>query len=250
MVPSSVTNAALTYYSTEDAQVDFIDIVRENFGIVMTVVAVVLLVILLLLLRSIRAERKAREGEHLVDDLSKKVFFDALTSVRNKGAFDEYIQGLQDAIDRGEPIEFAIGVFDCDNLKTINDRFGHDKGDIYLQTASHLICRTFKHCAVFRIGGDEFAAVMQNDDYQNRMELIDMFDRAQEEKSAAAQNMWEEVHVALGVAVFNSHSDKYASDVVRRADKAMYENKRIGKAKGTWGVTADSACVDEGDDVS
>lgn len=229
MAPSSVTNATLTYYSTEDAKVDFAEIIRDNLGIVMTVVAVILAVILVLLLRSIRVERKAREEERLVNDLSKRVFVDALTSVRNKGAYDECIQELQDQVDRGDQVEFAIGVFDCDNLKAINDQFGHDKGDIYLKTASHLICRTFQHCPVFRIGGDEFAAIMQHEDYQNRVDLVDKFDRAQEEMCAAAKNKWEEVHVAVGIAVYDPQTDQSVNDTVRRADKVMYENKRIGK---------------------
>ena len=65
-----------------------------------------------------------------------------------------------------------MGVFDCDNLKQINDQNGHDKGDIYIRAASQLICRVFAHSPVFRIGGDEFAVVLQNEDFINREDLI------------------------------------------------------------------------------
>ena len=228
-VPASAIHSALTYYSTEDVKTSFTDFVKENLFIVMSVIAAVLLVILILLLRSIRAEKKILEEEHLVDDLNKRVFVDALTSVRNKGAFDAYIQDLQDQVDHKEDVRFAVGVFDCDDLKTVNDRNGHDKGDVYLKAASRLICRVFKHSPVFRIGGDEFAVVLQNEDYQNRDELVSMFEQLQDEICASAENTWEEVHVAEGIAVFDPEVDRSVSDAVRRADKIMYAHKRNRK---------------------
>ena len=180
-------------------------------------------------LRSIRAERKAVEEEKLVKDLNKRVFVDALTSVRNKGAFADYIQELQDKLDGGEDIEFAVGVFYCDDLKSINDVHGHDKGDVYLKTASSLICRVFRHSPVFRIGGDEFAVVLRNEDYMNRDELVDRFKKEEEETSLSAENKWEQVHIALGIAVYDPQIDRSVNDTARRADKIMYENKRLGK---------------------
>ena len=229
LVPDSMVHTALTYYSTEDAKTGFFDIVKDNLVLVLIVILAVVLVILVLILRSIRAERKAVEEEKLVKDLNKRVFVDALTSVRNKGAFADYIQELQDKLDGGEDIEFAVGVFDCDDLKSINDVHGHDKGDVYLKTASSLICRVFRHSPVFRIGGDEFAVVLRNEDYMNRDELVDRFKKEEEETSLSAENKWEQVHIALGIAVYDPQIDRSVNDTARRADKIMYENKRLGK---------------------
>ena len=166
-----------------------------------------------------------------INDLNKKVYVDALTSVRNKGAFTAYIQNLQNRLDSSEePVAFAVGVFDCDNLKKINDKYGHDKGDIYLKTASRLICRVFQHSPVFRIGGDEFAVVLLNDDYQNRDELFSRFLETSKELRTNAENDWEQVNVTLGLAVYDPQTDGNVDDVARRADLLMYENKRIRKA--------------------
>ena len=228
-VPDATIHTALTYYSTEDVKINFTDYIKDHLFIVMTVIAGIMLVILLLLLRSIRAEKKVLEEEHLVSDLNKRVFVDALTSVRNKGGFDEYINGLQKRMDQGEKFTYAIGVFDCDDLKAINDQNGHDKGNVYLQTASRLICRIFQHSPVFRIGGDEFAVVLQNDDFKNREELVNSFNQKQEEICVSAENKWDEVHIALGIAVYDPDIDHSVNDTVRRADKLMYENKRKGK---------------------
>ena len=142
-----------------------------------------------------------------------------------------YVQELQDGIDRSEQTDFAVGVFDCDNLKGINDRYGHEKGDEYLKAASRLICSVFKYSPVFRIGGDEFAAILRNEDFLNRIALADEFYRESDKINAAAHNEWERVHTSMGIVTFDPLIDRAVSDTLRRADKVMYENKRGGKRR-------------------
>ncbi|MBQ7669683.1 MAG: transporter substrate-binding domain-containing protein [Clostridia bacterium] len=230
-VPTSVANASLTYYSTEDAKIGFIDFIKDNIVVILIGVVVIVAIILGLLINSIRAQKKVTEEEHIVNDLNRKVFVDALTSVRNKGSFNNFIEDLQDRIDNGEELNFAIGVCDCDNLKKINDNNGHDKGDEYLKAASSLICGIFLHSPVFRIGGDEFAIVLMNEDYKNREELLRWFESAQKDKNESAKHDWETVSVAIGVADYDPNIDSSVNDTARRADKIMYENKRLKKAQ-------------------
>ena len=230
IVPEAVIHTALTYYSTEDMKTSVLDLVKENLFIVTTTIALILLIILILLLHNIRAERKIVEEEHLVKALNKKVFVDALTSVKNKGAYYNYIKKLQDSIDKKEAPEFAICIFDCNDLKQINDKFGHDKGDIYLKTACRLMCEVFEHSPVFRIGGDEFAVILQNGDFEYRDDLMDLFEERRRKICLTAPNKWEEIHIAVGVAVYDPKIDGSVSDAARRADKIMYENKRLTKA--------------------
>ena len=169
-----------------------------------------------------------RVKDHITD-LNKRVYVDALTSVRNKGAFSAALDDLQTQMDGNTIQPFAVGMFDCDDLKTINDRYGHDKGDQYLKTACRLICRVFQHSPVFRVGGDEFAVILKNDDYRNRAELVSRFVEAARESSASAANRWDEVHVAVGIAEYDPQNDGAVIDIVRRADKIMYANKRARK---------------------
>ena len=229
IVPDSVIHSALTYYSTEDAKITFIDLIKDNLVPILSGIIIVFTIITMLLIRYIRAEKKIIEEERMLNVLNKKVFVDALTSVRNKGAFNNFLQELQDRLDKGEKFDFAIGVFDCDDLKSVNDVHGHDKGDIYLKTASRLICEIFKHSAVFRIGGDEFAVVIENEDLDNIDELTEQFKIAQQKICNTAQNSWEQVHIAMGVAKYDPELDDSINDTARRADKIMYENKRLGK---------------------
>ena len=168
--------------------------------------------------------------EH-ISDLNKRAYVDSLTSVRNKGAYTAYIDELQNRLDEADgQLNFGIGVFDCDDLKTINDKYGHEKGDVYLKSASRLICRVFQHSPVFRIGGDEFSVVLQNDDFRNRDSLVREFEQGMSEINAATRNQWEQVHLSYGIAVYDPHDKQTVADVVRKADKAMYEYKRDQKS--------------------
>ena len=165
-----------------------------------------------------------------IDTLNRKVYIDALTAVRNKAGYGAYMQKIQDLLDSSaQKPEFAIGVFDCDNLKYINDFYGHDKGDIYIKKASQLICRTFQHSPVFRIGGDEFAVILENDDFRNREKLFAQFREKRAEIRASAEHEWEQANISMGAAVYDPETDPAVIDVARRADKAMYENKRLRK---------------------
>lgn len=173
----------------------------------------------------------AHTKEH-INSLNRQVFVDALTSVRNKGGYADYIQKLQDRMDDpNDELSFAIGVFDCDDLKRINDTYGHEKGDLYLKTASRLICRIFQHSPVFRIGGDEFAVVLLNEDYKNRDALIEQFWQERAKICEAAKNEWDKVNVTMGLAVYDPGTDPAVIDVARRADQRMYENKRRRKSE-------------------
>lgn len=165
-----------------------------------------------------------------ITSLNKQVYVDALTSVRNKAGYGQYIARLQSQMDSSrESLEFAFGVFDCDDLKYINDTYGHDKGDIYLKSTSRLICRIFQHSPVFRIGGDEFAVILENEDFENRDRLMEQFSRARDRICEDVENEWEQVNVAVGLAVYDHNIDTAVIDVARRADQAMYENKHMRK---------------------
>lgn len=165
-----------------------------------------------------------------ITDLNNLAYADALTSVHNKGAFDLYVAKMQTEMEAsGKNPEFAICIFDCNELKAVNDQNGHDKGDIYIKATCALICEVFDHSPVFRIGGDEFAVVLQNADYEKREELLQRFDETELEWRTEADVSWEQVDVARGMAIYDPETDESVNDVVRRADKLMYEDKWQGK---------------------
>ncbi len=168
-----------------------------------------------------------------IADLNSKAYSDALTGVKNKGAFDISAHKLNDQIrmsDANSIPRFAIVMLDCNNLKTINDDYGHEKGDVYLRSACSLICSVFKHSPVFRMGGDEFVVLLQKEDYEHRDKLIQTFRSRAGEITRQAVHPWEGVSIALGIAIFHPKVDSTVESVLKRADEHMYLNKKELKA--------------------
>lgn len=231
VVPESVVHTALTYYSTEDVKTSLVDIVKDNILIILSVVAVILLIIADLVLHTVRAEKKATQKENEVKDLNRKAFVDSLTSVRNKSAYTEYKQKLQERLDKEEDMDLAVAIFDCNYLKEVNDTYGHEKGDIYLKNACQLVCKVFDHSPVFRIGGDEFAVFLTNEDFKNRDKLFRTFEQKQHDINLSAESKWDEINIAFGMALFDPDIDDALTDTINRADKAMYDYKAKVKAK-------------------
>lgn len=184
-----------------------------------------------------------------IGGLNDMAYKDALTSLRNKGAFDMYVRDLDDSIaaapEGGKP-EFAVCMFDCNRLKEINDTYGHSKGDVYLKTACRLICEVFRHSPVFRIGGDEFAAILQNDDYRNRVELCREFELRSLRITEASDKPWKEINIASGIAIYDPEADRSAYDVYKRADRLMYEDKERKKAGIVSDLIADIISDEQG----
>lgn len=158
-----------------------------------------------------------------ISGMQYKAYSDPLTHVKNKAAYDEAKERLKRQMDEGEA-EYGLLMLDVNNLKKINDLYGHDRGDDYLVLCCQLICKAFKHSPVYRIGGDEFVVLLENQEYEKREELIGEFDRMAEE-SFNKQNLWQQVSVAKGLGCCQP-SDVSPDEVMKRADLAMYEDKK------------------------
>ena len=170
--------------------------------------------------------RKEQEIEKRLSAANEKAYRDEMTGVKNKTAFTEYMETLQEQIRQRQLREFSIVVCDVNGLKQINDSFGHIEGDAYIRSASQLICHTWEHSPVFRIGGDEFVVVLQGSDYQNRHALERRI-KEQVQKNLKAGR----VVIAMGMADYTAGSAASADDVFERADKRMYEDKAALKSR-------------------
>ncbi len=179
-----------------------------------------------------------------ISDLNSRAYTDAMTGVKNKGAFTISAMRLNDVVKRGRDEDgtgsaFAIVMFDCNDLKDINDRYGHAQGDTYLKNATRMICRVFAHSPVFRLGGDEFCAILQGVDYEEREELLESFDRLVVEHNRSADQPWEEISLSKGMAVYDHETDGSVEQVVARADEQMYADKRRRKQETPNGSSAE-----------
>ncbi len=177
-----------------------------------------------------KAESDLKVKDEQIDQLSIESYTDALTGVGNKAAYIKRMNELNEQM-KESGTEFAIVMVDMNNLKQMNDEYGHKAGDLYIQGCCHMICEKFKHSPVFRIGGDEFVAILQGPDYENRKELCEQL-RAEFETSYEQEGTspWLRYSAAVGMAE-NASDDNTAEFVFRRADKAMYEDKARIKEK-------------------
>ena len=165
----------------------------------------------------VRREQKIREESSANYEKARR---DDLTGIKNKNAYGEFETRLNQQIQSGEAPEFAIAICDVNGLKLVNDTRGHKAGDSYIRDASKLVCETFKHSPVFRVGGDEFVAILRGSDFENREKLEHNF-----VEKVKANSESDKVSVACGISVFDQARDKNVSAVFERADALMYKNK-------------------------
>lgn len=172
-----------------------------------------------------------KETEEKANTMEKLAVKDALTGVWNRLAYEAEVNKLNEEIKDGFT-EFGISMIDVNDLKKINDTYGHENGNTYIIGLSNLICDVFKRSKVFRLGGDEFAVISKNKDFRNITSLIEEFN-GQLSKISKDDSLkpWEKVSAALGFARFDESLDKKVEDVFKRADKAMYEKKASMKSQ-------------------
>ena len=175
-------------------------------------------------------ERDLVESKKRAKELGELATLDSLTGIRNKTAYDIEVLEISEAIQQGD-IKFGVAMIDLNFLKRINDTYGHKKGNIAIQRACHLACDTFKHSPLFRVGGDEFIAILKGYDYENIESLVEKFNKEVEHLSNdTSLEPWERTSAAIGYALYDEKMDTSYETVFHRADKAMYECKKAMKA--------------------
>lgn len=145
---------------------------------------------------------------------------DALTGLRNKTDYLMYVDKIKNNAAEGK--QYAVVVLDVNNLKYVNDNLGHEKGDELLVLASKYICKVFAHSPIFRVGGDEFVAIIDSGDYENRKGLVEDFRNYMRLTSKSSD--WKDICIACGMATIGEDGSSY-EEVFKTADKNMYENK-------------------------
>ena len=161
-----------------------------------------------------------------MEAVNQKAYRDGLTGVKNKLAYLEALTDIENCLADGSLTEYGVAVFDLNGLKQINDTLGHEAGDAYIKNGCMLICKQFDHSPVFRIGGDEFVAILRGGDYERREELFASFRKKVEDNRRNGL-----VVVASGMAIYQSENDESYNDVFKRADDLMYECKQALKAQ-------------------
>ncbi len=169
----------------------------------------------------------------------EKVYFDELTGIPNRRAFDEYLKKL------GR--KYVIAMMDIDHFKKFNDTYGHTEGDNVLRyVARHIADES--DTAVFRYGGEEFAAIYKGARPKHAFKILDLmranlassifYLRTSDDvrKSKTKKNRKDthtnvksvKVTLSIGIAQ-KTAAKKEAEDVIVAADKTLYKAKKKGR---------------------
>ena len=163
-------------------------------------------------------QRMQRQRE--LEAAKTQIELDALTGMKSKHAYVDREEQIDKLINKGEMGLFAIVVFDLNDLKIVNDTYGHDAGDIYIVSATKLISQIYSSSEIYRIGGDEFVALLEGNDYQNRDSLLKTFNERID------MNIKKRgVVISSGMSAYEPGVDNTFIQVFNRADREMYQRK-------------------------
>ena len=160
---------------------------------------------------------KKSDFEHRLKSVAET---DPLTGFPNRYCYNEYLKKI-----KNDNCSYAIYMLDINNLKYVNDTFGHDKGDELIKNAAACIKKAFfnkeeRNC--FRLGGDEFIAILKDVDESNVHKLLEEFIESQKEF---------DVSIATGLSFTENISKINIDKLIAEADEKMYINKKIMKGE-------------------
>lgn len=159
-----------------------------------------------------------------INKINKQAYTDAATDVGNKAAYQDAVQRI-DKMSHHNDGDYAVLVMDINYLKMYNDKYGHEFGDMLISDASTIIKKVFGDYNIYRIGGDEFAVLINAPEDGLCEKLVKEFRAEQELFNRNAKHYELGVRIAIGYAV-NSADDNDYADVFKRADKQMYIDKQ------------------------
>ncbi|UCJ19056.1 diguanylate cyclase [Pseudomonas sp. MM211] len=162
-------------------------------------------------------------------ELRHAAFHDPLTELPNRRHLVEQCErALQRAQQSGETL--ALLLIDLDHFKPINDRYGHDAGDLMLQ---HIGKRIREHVragdTVARLGGDEFAVLIGGADAQDHAHDVAERLLAELARPVSYGDQALAVSISIGVAFYPQHAEQFAS-LYKAADQALYQAKAAGRS--------------------
>ena len=159
--------------------------------------------------------------EETSDKYYRLAYMDIMTGLKNRAAYSVRIKELKN----GENKDSVIALIaDLNNLKYLNDNFGHQAGDKALMKVAEQLKNNFTDgCECYRIGGDEFAVLAYGISEEEFLEKYHRFQNAVKEESKHSE-------YPFSVAVGYQNTDAVTlSQALKMADEKMYQDKRRSK---------------------
>lgn len=161
--------------------------------------------------------------------LNNIAYIDTQTGCNNKSAYIKGCERAKEKIKLGS--SFSVYMMDVNDLKITNDTFGHDRGNMLLIDSATFIMEIFGVNNVFRIGGDEFVALVET--LADNKDINYLTEFSEKMNKMKANNQGTSVSVAIGCCNTNE-TDGDLDAAFKTADERMYENKRRMKENADY----------------
>lgn len=170
-------------------------------------------------------------------DLREQTITDKLTGVYNRRGFLHFAEQRLLVAERENKKELLIYV-DIDNFKNINDKFGHNEGDLVLVDLTKIFKRIFRKSDILgRIGGDEFVIYLVDYDSTKERNVVQYLEDSISEYNKKNKKPYD-VSISIGVSYYEPEKLHSIQQVLENADKSMYinksEKKRLILEKKAW----------------
>jgi len=181
---------------------------------------------------------KARITTHLTIVEQRRIIerislTDTLTKIPNRRNFDKQLDGEWKRSIR-EDLPIGMIIIDADHFKSFNDDYGHQQGDVALQTLAHVISTSIRRGADFaaRWGGEEFTVLLPNTQADGVMKVAENI-RMNVEKCTIPRiddaSLSLNITVSIGGVSEEPNADSSMEDFLKKADEALYEAKESGR---------------------
>ena len=149
-----------------------------------------------------------------------------VVGVHNKKSLEKKLQQIQDGEDT---LDIGVMMFDLNNLKNINDTYGHEQGDIFIKTFASFLTRILTEDSFLaRFGGDEFV-IIQKDTTMAQLEQMNLkLQKLVDEYNQTAEHL---ISYAVGYDVSCKNHYYLVMDLIKIADQKMYQDKKYKKQK-------------------
>lgn len=173
------------------------------------------------------AERRIKELQVELEQVSEKVREDQLTGTLNRRGLEDAFQRELARSDRtGSPV--TVAVLDLDNFKRLNDTYGHQAGDEALIHLTRVVRDTLRPTDVIaRFGGEEFVIILPDTDAEEGVKVMTRVQRNLTKRFFLHKN--EKLLITFSAGVAQRAPDEAAEAVIARADQAMYQAKQAGR---------------------
>lgn len=157
---------------------------------------------------------------------------DALTGLLSRSRGLELLAHHQDLYSRNMQV-YCLAIIDLDYFKNINDTYGHVTGDKVLQQFGSICQNSYrKSDIVGRIGGEEFLVVLPN---TKQNEAVQVFEQFNKKLISIGEGLGLSLQTTASIGLVTPHPNEAPMDIIKRADKALYEAKEQGRNRVVLG---------------